>query len=78
MGETLQKWRVKRNARPDLLKQIKALGFELEPIVFSSQDHHRTFGYKKRIKTSTNACLPDDHPTLPGSPLGKLFRRAKK
>lgn len=82
--------RVKRNARPDLLEQIEALGFELEPIVFSSQAlftllealhwHHNTFVYKERVNSygKEATCLPGDHPTLAGLSPGKLYHRAKK
>ena len=41
---------------------------------------HETLGHKERVKTSREGatCLPNDHPTLPGLPLGRLYHRAKK
>ena len=85
LGEKIYQWRL-NGARPDLLEDIKALGFNPDPIVFSQRDlstlliglewFHATRGYKERVKK--RYCLPRDHPTLPGLALGQLFHRAKK
>ena len=88
LGQILHDWRA-NGARPDLLKEIEALGFKPDPISFFQRDLKRllkglkwfqtTFGYKERVRTykKTSTCLPYDHPTLPALALGELFRRAK-
>ena len=89
LGGALYKWRV-NGARPDLLEEIKALGFKLDPISFSQRDlttllkglkwFEASFGYKGRVKTygKGSTFLPDDHPILPGLSLGQLLLRAKQ
>ena len=85
LGKCLYLWRM-NGARADLLEELKKLGFHTDPIVFSQQDlsflltglewFHLFLGYKERI--AKKFCLPSDHPSLPGLPLGQLFFRAKK
>ena len=89
LGKILHAWRV-NGARSDLLEEIKKLGFSPDPISFPQQDltkllnalewFQTTFGYKERVKTygEASTCLPDDHSTLPGLSLGKLFSRANQ
>ena len=89
LGDKLQQWRL-YGARPDLLKEITALGFKPSRIYFTQRDlstllkglesFHTIFGYKERVKTYGKAStrLPVDHPTLPGLQLGELFHRAMK
>ena len=87
LGEKLHQWR-SHQVRPDLMEELKALGFKPDPIEFSSQDltkllealdwFYHTYGYKERVKKCVKISLPEDHPTLPGLQLGPLFRRAKK
>ena len=88
LGDKLHQWRLD-GARPDLLDEIKALGFKPDPISFSQRDlktlfqglawFQTTFGFKERVKTykGMSTCLPDDHPKFPGLFLGQLFHRAK-
>ena len=88
LGRSLHSWRENGAPRPDLLEEIKALGFKPDPVTFFQRDLSRllmalrwfqgTFGYKKRVIKTAPVCLPDDHPTLPGLSLTQLFFRAKK
>ena len=88
LGQALHLWR-KNGARPDLLEQIVALGFIPCSIAFSHKDlttlleglesFHETLGHKARVRTygKGSTCLPHDHPTLPGLPLGQLFHESR-
>ena len=86
LGQKLSMWR-ENGARPDLMEEIKQLGFKRELMIdFTQEDlktlldglnsFHSVLGYKERMKKTT--CLPEDHPTLSGLAIGQLFHRAKK
>ena len=68
-------------ARPDLLEEIKKLGFNPDPISFSPRELEwfiDTSGGKEWVQTSTIVtCLSDDHPKFPRLPLDELFYRGK-
>ena len=89
LGDKLHRWSLNGSPRQDLLNEIKALGFNPDSMAFSHQDFtklleglecfHTAFGHKERVRTykKTSTCLPIDHPTLPGLPLGQLFHESR-
>ena len=85
LGQRVHRWSLNGAPRQDLLVEITVLGFNPEPIAFPPQDltslleglkiFHKKLGFKERMKTygKRSTCLPHDHPTLPGLPLGQLL-----